>query len=303
MYRVLVLSGGISNERKISLRSGRSVFKALIEAGYDATLFDTKKGMNKLRSELANFDVVFPVLHGRGGEDGSVQKILEEHNVPFVGSDSRSSLLCFDKLRYIKFLASKGINCPVTESVNKSNFRVSRLLAKPFILKPVSGGSSIDVLFCHTPSTLDVNRVEQLLNKYGDMLIEELVIGIEITVGIVNDMVLPVIEIVPPSNQDFDFNNKYNGKTKELIPPPNVSQSLQVKAQKLALKIHNTIGCQDISRTDIIIDKNNRMFVLETNTIPGFTEQSLLPKAALEANISMPRLVDILIKSAINRKN
>ena len=302
MYRVLVLAGGISNERQISLKSGDSVSRSLFEAGYSVTMFDTKNGMEKLKAELINYDVVFPALHGQGGEDGTVQKVLEEHGIPFVGSGSQASSLCFDKYKYIKFLTSKGFKCPKTNLVNKTNFKISELLGRPFVLKPINGGSSIDMIFCHDSAKLDVNKINRLLNKYENMLIEELIIGTEITVGILNKQALPVIEISPPSNQNFDFKNKYNGKTKELIPPPNVSHKLQANAQNLALNIHRAIGCLDISRTDIIIDRNDEMYVLETNTIPGFTEQSLLPKAAFSAGVSMPLLVNELIKSALKRK-
>ena len=152
----------------------------------------------------------------------------------------------------------------------------------------------------HGVSTVDDEKIKQSLKKYSHMLIEELIEGMEATVAILGGEALPVIEIIPPSNEEFDYANKYNGKAQELCPPVNIAQPQQQEAQRLALAIHRSTGCSGMSRTDIMI-RNSEMFVLETNTIPGMTDQSLLPKAAATAGIGMPELVNILLAAAFKK--
>jgi D-alanine-D-alanine ligase len=173
------------------------------------------------------------------------------------------------------------------------------LFGKSFVLKPIEGGSTLDALIARTPSPEKLEEAKQLLKKYDKMLLEELIFGIEITVPVLGNKALPVIEIIPPADKEFDYENKYNGASQELCPPQNVSDEIQKRAQELAERIHKLCGCNDMSRTDMIIDESGELFVLETNTIPGLTDQSLFPKAAAEAGHSMSELVDILVKSAL----
>lgn len=293
---ILILAGGMSNERDVSLRSGDSVAAALQQAGHSIKMFDPNKDQDF--SEITkDIDVVFIALHGEGGEDGEIQAKLEKLQIPFVGSDSKSSKLCFDKMAYKQLLTSKNLPVATGKTVTENDIN-SKLFNKPYVLKPVSGGSSLDTQIVRNPDAATLHAANNLLKKYPEMLYEELVEGVEITVGILDNKALPVIEIIPPSGGEFDYENKYNGKTQELCPPENVSQPKQQEAKVLAEKIHELCDCRHMSRTDMIIDPDGNIHVLETNTIPGLTEQSLLPKMAQQAGMNMSELTDKLVRLA-----
>jgi D-alanine-D-alanine ligase len=297
MTKVLVVLGGESSEREISLRSGAAVAAALTQAGYAVRQYDLANGKEGLMTEARQADVVFPVLHGAGGEDGTIQSMLELERIPFVGSGSDASKLCFNKIHYKHFLQSNSFDTPNGELVDIFAFAEHELKHKPFVLKPKDGGSSIDTFIIRDPNQIPVAEINDAFGRHNEMLLEELIGGQEITVPILGNISLPVIEIVPPDNGEFDFENKYNGASRELCPPQHVSVETQLRAQALALQIHNLAGCKNMSRTDMIIDGNQKLWVLETNTIPGLTEQSLFPKAAAEEGITMPQLVDLLVRS------
>lgn len=297
--KVLVLYGGNSNERDVSLRSGSAIAKAVEQIGYDCVLADPHSSDFGLESYLHDIDVVFPALHGAGGEDGSIQTQLEQAKVPFVGSNSAASKLCFDKWAYKQLLQSSGLPVSIGKKVSLNDINHS-YFSQPFVLKPFNGGSSLDTLIIRQPDDSALVQTESLLKKYPEMLLEPLVEGIEVTVGILNQEPLPVTEIQTPEGLEFDYENKYNGLTREICPAESISEEVQQKAQQLALQIHNLCGCRHMSRTDIIIDPAGSFHVLETNTIPGFTEASLLPLMAKQAGYSMSQLVKELLRSATN---
>jgi len=251
---------------------------------------------------LQTYDVVFPVVHGAGGEDGSLQQYLDELGVPYVGTGAVASALCFDKWQYKQLLNKNNIPCPVGELVSEANFWKSPLIRQAFVLKPHDGGSSLDTLIVRDPLVaVDNLRIGDIFQRHSRMLLELLIEGVEITVAILGQQALPVIEIIPPRDAEFDYINKYNGLTQELCPPHNVSIQLQECAQALASVIHELTGCRDFSRTDMIITPRGELQVLETNTIPGMTTQSLFPKAAATAGIPMPELVNRLTAMALDR--
>lgn len=301
MADVLVLAGGSSPEREVSLRSGAAVATALRTDGHTVTSADPAEGLEQLLPQLKSVDVVFPALHGEGGEDGVLQKFLEDHGIAFVGSGSEASALCYDKDRYTKLLEQHNLLVPKTILVSSAEFAVSELITQPFALKPNDGGSSIDTFIVRDVAHKDDTAIAQAFSVHGKMLLQELILGTETTVAVAGDESLPVIEIIPPEAQEFDYENKYNGTTQELCPPLNVTEELQKQAQDLALKIHILTGCQDMSRTDIMIDTSGLLHVLETNTIPGLTDQSLLPKAAATAGYDMPTLCSKFVESALKR--
>lgn len=298
MQHILVLSGGNSHEREVSLRSGKAVAGALEQVGYAVSTYDTINGLLDMPTD--GIDVIFPALHGAGGEDGVLQKHLEVVGLPFVGSGSVASELCIDKWKFKQFLQAHNIPHPRGALVDKDTFWQSEYVQKPFVLKPYDGGSSIDTFIVRDALATDKTAIQAAFETYRRMLVEELIEGIETTVTVLDGTAMPMVEIIPPSDEEFDYDNKYNGKTQELCPPQNVSRDLQEQAGELARIIHEKAGCQDISRTDIII-KDSSLFVLETNTLPGFTEQSLTPKAVQAAGISMPALVDQLVQAALKR--
>lgn len=296
--KILLLSGGSSSEREVSLRSANSVKDALVSNGHTVDEYDPALGLDGLRQYVGKVDVVFPVLHGRQGEDGEVQQALESLGLPFVGANAAVSKLCFDKHRFNQAIYERGFIIPLSQLVDRQQFDQSSLIRNPFVLKPVDGGSSIDTLIVANPGQ-NQSQVDELFHKYPQLLLQELIVGTEITVAVLGNEALPVIEIIPPQGEEFDYENKYNGKTQEICPPLSVSREHQVVAQQIALDIHQQLGVRHFSRTDMMIDQTGNIFVLELNTIPGLTEASLFPKAAKAAGIDMVQLVEQLVQMAV----
>lgn len=294
---VLVLHGGTSSERAVSLRSGAAVISALKAAGFEVAEHDYE-GMLPAQITQA---VVFPVLHGAGGEDGAVQAQLDRAGACYVGSGVASSELCFNKQVYREFLKEHGL--PVADGglVTAESFAQSALANAPYVLKPFDGGSSVDTIIARDPRTISEATLANCFNHHPQMLLETMVDGVELTVGVLGGETLPVIEIIPPVNGEFDYENKYNGQTIELCPPRHIPQKAQEEARALALEIHNLCGCADFSRTDMIYGPDGSLTVLETNTIPGMTDQSLMPKAAAAAGYSFESLVENLVLMAWRR--
>lgn len=295
---ILVLHGGTSDERAVSLRSGQATATALVAKGHTVTLHD-HDGKALDSTFVTAFDVVFPVLHGIYGEDGTLQSELEMHNVPFVGSNSTASKLCFDKNVYRTFLQKHSVPVAPGKIVSHKSYSQDPMIVKPHVIKPINGGSSLDTFIIHDP----LNPPEDLTDafkKHQDLLLEKLVLGKEITVGVLGNQALPVVEIIPPVGGTFDYANKYNGATDELCPPVNVSVNQQREAQQLAKQIHQLTQCSNYSRTDMIITPAGEIVVLETNTAPGMTDQSLFPKAARSHGLSMEELCDQLVNLALS---
>lgn len=301
MAHIIILSGGTSDERAVSLRSGKAVAKAHKQAGHTVKTIDLADNPKAHLSHLRAADVIFPALHGKGGEDGSLQAFCEAHGLTLVGSDSAASALCFDKARYAALLEDNDIATPKTELVTWGAYTASDLSKAPHVVKPNGGGSSVDTHIVHDVATHDTTPLQEAFDRHQSMLLQPLIDGHEITVAVLGDSSLPVIEIIPPKDQDFDYENKYNGATQELCPPINISETVQKVAQELALRIHKLTGCRDMSRTDMIV-VGDTPYVLETNTIPGLTDQSLFPKAAAAAGLNMVALCDQLVSAALLRK-
>ncbi len=292
-----MLGGGESNEREVSLRSADSVAAALEESEYRVVRADPSDKDFKLEQLVATIDVVFPILHGVGGEDGSLQSRLEALGIPFLGSGSEAARLTFNKVLCKERLAEHGILTPNWEIVDRQTFARSDLARSSYVLKPISGGSSIDALVVHNPQHQQAMQTDfdKIFGRYGDMLLEELIEGQEITVAILADQPLPTILIVPPAGGEFDYNNKYNGKSQEIPRPDSIPNRLQEIAQRLAVDIHKLTDCRHLSRTDMIIAQNGAIYALEINTMPGLTKQSLFPKAVSAAGMTMTELVDRLV--------
>lgn len=297
MTKVLVLYGGDSEERNVSLRSGKAVAAALQPHGYDVLTADARD----IYTALEGVDVIFPALHGKGGEDGQIQKQFEIRQLAFVGSDSVASELCFDKWRWRQLVATENVPLAAGALVTLDDIQSQPLVQQPFVLKPFDGGSSIDTFIVRDPTNIDWQKIDDSFSRHPSMLVEALAPGIEITVGVLGDKALPVVEIVPPESGEFDYENKYNGATRELCPPENIDYNVQKAAQTLAVRIHQLCGCRDLSRTDMIVGADGSLTVLETNTIPGLTGQSLFPKAAAAAGMNMAELCDRLVRMALAR--
>jgi len=298
--RVGVFSGGRSSEREISLRSGKAVLEALARSGVPVLPIDPSRA-RETRRALSEINLAFLALHGKGGEDGSIQIELERAGIPYVGSDPRASRLAFNKVEAKRRFERSGIPTPAWRTFNRKNWRALKSFPAPFFVKPVAGGSSIGV-FLVEDFTRSVEKIMQALDGYSELLAEERVGGREFTVGILASRALPVVEL-RPKREFYDFTAKYtSGMTEYLVPAP-IPTAWRRRFQGTALRVHWTLGLRDFSRVDLMADGKGKPYVLEANTIPGFTELSLLPKAAREAGISFEELCLRLIRMAWKRKD
>lgn len=299
--KVGVFLGGKSRERVISLRSGKAIFSALKGFGIDVVRLDPAKGLKRL---LARFpiDLAFVALHGRGGEDGEIQGVLESQGIAFVGSSAQASALAFDKSRAKTVFDQFKIPTPEYVVLNGRNQNeILDAWRPPFVIKPIDEGSSIGVAFIESAASAG-KKIKSHLARYKNLLIEKKIAGREFTVGILGDEVLPVIEL-KPKRAFYDYRAKYTkGLTEYLVPAP-IAPALAAQLQALALKTHRVLGLRDLSRVDILLDREARPYVLEANSIPGFTETSLLPKAANHIGINFEALcLKLLQMAAVRRK-
>jgi D-alanine-D-alanine ligase len=274
--KVSVLAGGVSGEREVSLRSGAAVAKALRSIGVKVLEVDVKeKGVKAPQGT----DICFLALHGTYGEDGEVQRELEAAGMPFTGSGSEASALAFDKLKARDAMLAAGV--PMAES---QEWTPACDWKPPYVLKPVASGSSLGTFLVRTEEEAKKAVKEAKKWKDGGMMIERLIEGAEMTVGILGEQALPVIE-VRPAKGFYDYKNKYtSGATQYLCPAPIPKEKAQ-ELQELALKAHRALGCEVLSRVDIMVDAEGKPHVLEVNTLPGMTDLSLLPKAGRAAGI------------------
>lgn len=289
--KILVIGGGISSERDVSLRSSKAVYDALLSTGHDAFLYDWDGSEKWLVENAGSYDQAFPILHGEGGEDGVIQGILEKIGIRYLGTDQAHSKLCIDKQQTREILTNHAITVPVGEVVTYDQYNAHSLYRKPHVLKPVDGGSSIDTYIFPDYTVRDDKAVQDSFQKMSEYLLEEYIEGVEATVPILDGYDMPVIEIIPPENGLFDYENKYNGKTAELCPPKNIDELTQAKMKDLAQSVHNIMGCRHLSRTDMILS-NGKIYVLEVNTMPGLTAQSLFPLSAKTMGLDFESLVE-----------
>jgi D-alanine-D-alanine ligase len=301
MASVIVLCGGTSDEREVSLRSGASVVNALQVAGHTVSSLDPADGLEGQLESLKAADVVFPILHGLGGEDGSLQLFLEQHNITYIGADSESSRLSFYKDLANEVFNRHGLLTPDTKLDSFEDYQNDPLTTSPHVIKPNDGGSSIDTFIVRDTSHAPIDEIRTAFEKHQQMIVQTLIEGIELTVPVLGDEALPVIEIIPPTDGEFDYENKYNGKTQELCPPPSLSDEQQKQCQALALQMHQAFGCRDLSRSDMILSADGQLYAIEINTLPGMTDQSLVPRSAAVAGYDMPTLCDMLVQMALKR--
>ncbi|MEI7640046.1 MAG: D-alanine--D-alanine ligase [bacterium] len=295
--RIGVLMGGLSPERPISLISGNAVYKALKAKGANAVAIDIDTHtLDKIIN--AKLDVAFIALHGKYGEDGIMQSILEFLRVPYTGSGPLASALAMDKTMTQQFLEKNGIlmpkYCEVTTAKEVKNIK----LKYPVVLKPVDAGSAVGVFIVETvkEALAALPKVQKISKR---VIIQEYIKGVEISVPVLIDKALSVIEIVP-ANKFYDFDAKYTAGKSDHIMPARIEKTLYKKAQEIAVRTHQLLGCRDLSRTDMIVS-GKKIYTLECNTIPGFTPVSLFPQAAKEAGISFYDLIIILLQEALKR--
>ncbi len=292
--RAIVLKGGPDAEREVSIKSGAQVAAALTRANVEVQEITIDRLQIEDLRALAG-DVIFPVLHGPWGEGGPLQDILEQDGRPYVGCGPVAARLAMDKTETKKVVARAGvptpdscelqIDCPIT-------------IKLPCVIKPSNDGSSVDLKICRTPEELAAAR-QQLESQRPRLLAEEFITGREFTVGILNGKVLPLIEIQAQGGV-YDYQAKYLRNDTRYILDPDVPQQLKDAMNRHALKCWHELGLRDVARVDFMADERGPWF-LEVNTMPGFTDHSLVPKAAKHAGISMEMLVLELARTAMNR--
>jgi len=315
LIKVGVIMGGPSSEHEVSLLTGQNVITHLDRTKYDpVSIKITKVGQwflgNKLVSQndiLKNCDLIFNALHGTFGEDGKIQGILEHKGVKYTGSGIAASALAMDKYHSREIFKLAGFNVPRTMKLKQSenysaqlNFFVNKLTKFPVVVKPCSSGSSVGVQVINDPRRLK-KAIADAFKLDKEVLVEEFIKGREVTCGILGTQALPVTEIIPlKSNNFFNYNAKYkDGHSNEITPAP-IDDTVYQKVQDVALKAHQILGCRAYSRTDMILKNGNgTVYVLETNTLPGLTSASLLPKAAAHAGLSFAQLLDTIIESSL----
>jgi D-alanine-D-alanine ligase len=278
--KVAVLAGGVSGEREISQKSGAAVAKALRSVGVRVIEVDVKTPSADVP---AGTDLCFLCLHGAYGEDGTIQAELDAKGIVYTGSGAEASALAFDKLKAKEAMAAAGV--PLAEGMTWTE---ENDWVPPYVLKPVADGSSLGVHLVRTEEEAAKAKKEATGWK-GAMMIERLVEGAEMTVGILGDKALPVVE-VRPGKGFYDYRNKYTvGATQYLCPAPIEKEKASVY-QDLALKAHQALGCEVVSRVDLMVDQSGQGVVLEVNTLPGMTDLSLLPRAGRAAGIDFASL-------------
>ncbi len=291
--RVAVLMGGPSAEREVSLTSGAAVAAALRGAGYEVSALDVRSETFELPARV---EAVFIALHGGFGEDGRLQRRLDGAGLPYTGSGPEASALCMDKRRTRERLAAAGL--PVAPGVALREAPAAPPLPLPVVVKPVREGSSVGCHRVFRPGEWDA-AVRDALAHGGEAVCEAFIPGRELTVGVVGGRVLPAVEIRAPGGE-YSYAAKYTGGLTEYLAPAPLEPAEAAGAARIGGEAFRVLGCRGMGRVDLRMDPRGRLFVLELNTIPGFTVTSLLPKAAACAGMDFAALCDCVLNLAGN---
>lgn len=305
--RLALIAGGVSGEREVSLNGAKGVEAALDPEKYEIVRYDPATDLPRIAADADNIDVAFVLLHGIHGEDGTMQGFLELLGIPYQGAGVLGSALAMDKNLAKTLYRLNGLpvaNWVMAEKEDIANpERILESLQLPVVVKPVRQGSSIGMSIVKDQEKL-ASSLELAFQHDSEVMVEEFISGREITVGVIgNDELaaLPLVEIIPDEKYEFfDYEAKYKpGATKEVCPAE-VDDAVRQKAQEYGLKAHRALQLKGYSRTDMIVS-DDKIYILETNTIPGMTPTSLLPQAAAEFGLPFPALLDRLIELALER--
>lgn len=298
--RIAVLLGGNSAEREVSLESGRNVAAALEQRGHQVVRLDP--GCETLESLVGRVDIVLPMLHGTGAEDGSLQRQLEELQIPWLGSSSEASALTFDKVATRERLSSFGLPVPAGFALHRSHHFsgfVPDIASHgwPIVVKPSAQGSSVGVTIVHVEDELTAAIDEAF--RWGDViLIEKFIAGRELTVPVIDGDVFPAVEIIP-SRSWYDYAAKYSDNaTRYVVNPPDLPSDMSATVSRAC----HVCGVTGISRTDLRLDADGRFWILEINTIPGMTSHSLVPMSAASLGISIGELCESLLLKRLRQE-
>jgi len=302
--KISVLAGGKSREREISLRSGKKVYESLKKQGFNVIQVDPDADLiSKLKKN--KIEVVFNALHGRFGEDGCVQGLLEMAGIPYTGSGVLASALGMNKVAAKRIFQARGIPTPNffeitdTSNIEKEAQRISRVFPYPLVVKPVSEGSSLGVSVVKEGDNL-AGILKAAVDEYKDVFVEEYIKGREVTVGILDEEALPILELKPKA-EFYDYKAKYTSGGTEFILPARLSKPLYKRTQEVALAAHRSLFCRGYSRVDIIVGEDHISYVHEINTLPGLTDTSDLPAEAAQAGISFDELILRILQSAFTK--
>jgi D-alanine-D-alanine ligase len=297
--KVTVLFGGPSAEREVSLMSGGAVIEALRGMGHEVFASDISPGDLTGLDRAA--DVIFPVLHGAFGENGELQEILEERGLRFVGSGSKASRLGMNKVHTKQVWEKAGLPTPPYRVIKRGEEGFEAPGA--CVVKAIDSGSSIDVYLCKSPaegSAQTATAIREVLSRHDSALVEKFIDGVELTVGILEEKPLAPIRIVS-KGEFFDFEAKYRSSETEHRFETGLPGEVVENCRELAGRANAVVGARDLARVDIMVDRENRPYLLEINTLPGFTARSLLPEAAKHGGIEFGELVDRLVRRAAGR--
>ena len=301
--KILIISGGISKERAISLDTGKQVAKELIKNSYSVKITEPDF---KLHNIIKSFkpNIIFNALHGQFGEDGYIQTILESTNIPYTHSGIISSAIAMDKVLSKKIFIKNKVLTPkyLTYSFDKSKKNLIKLIEKklkfPVVIKPINEGSSVNVFIC---SKMNIVKNLKFLRDYKKIIIEEFIPGREIQAAIIGSKKLGAIEL-KPKRKFYDYQAKYNPKAKtEHIIPVDLSKKKYNEIMSTTLKIHNLVGCRGVTRSDYKYYRD-KFYLLEINTQPGMTRLSLVPEIAAFYGISFIKLIELILKDASTNK-
>ena len=303
--------GGPSNEHDVSVNSAQNVLTYIDKNLYNIIeipiskegLFNINNQEYKTMEAITEIkkiaDIVFPVLHGKFGEDGVIQELLERVGIPFVGSGSKASRIAINKNISNAVFTKNNLTIPQSEIITKDNFIIS--INFPVIIKPLDEGSSLGVHKCKSQEELNIIATKAFID-HTEMLVQEYISGREFTCGILDvDGVLtplPPSEVILKDTELFDYEAKYTPGVCVEVTPAEIDDLLQEEIQDVALQCHEIINCKSLSRTDVIVSENGTIYVLETNTLPGMTKTSFIPAQAKAFGLSMTDLITLLIKSA-----
>lgn len=312
---VAILAGGLNHERDVSLRSGRRISNALADAGYQAKVLDVDSTLLHRLSAIEP-DVIWPLIHGTTGEDGSLQDLLELIGIPYIGSGSAASRLSFNKPVAGAVLASQGVSVPESTALPQALFRevgasaildlVSQRYGFPVVIKPAAGGSALGVNVVKDAVDLPGAMVDSF--AYSDtVVIQRYIEGTEIAVSVAETtegepFALPPVEVV--TDGPYDYDARYNAGRSEYFVPARLDETLIEKVKETAVTIHTGLGLRHLSRSDLIVDAEGTMWLIDVNTAPGMTETSLFPQAAAayakENGIDQSKLLIDIVESALS---
>jgi D-alanine-D-alanine ligase len=300
--RVVVVMGGPSSERDVSIETGNVVMRALERLEYETRSLDFDGRFVDALREVRP-DVVFNALHGPGGEDGTIQGVLEWMHLPYTGSGVCGCALSMDKHLTKKLLSAEGLPTPAWDSFDLEGGTLPLLpgsLNLPLVVKPRNEGSSAGVRIVRTHEAWSQAMIE-LSDQRTGILAEEFIEGREFSCGVFFEQALPVAEILPQGHEFYSFEAKYAAGGSRHEVPAHIDEDLAHRMQMLALSMHRLLGLRDYSRTDFIVTREGRPYILETNALPGLTPTSLFPEECAAIGISFEALVDRLVRAALDR--